>query len=112
MAILGLALLALFYTSSRDPFFRKQEFHSEKWRSGNMRERGQMVSNLIEKQILKGKKQSDVLALLGEPSTASANQIAYKVDIGQRFGFSPWLYVLAIDFDETNRIVSNVALMD
>jgi hypothetical protein len=112
VAILGLSLLVLLYASSRDPFFRKQEFHSQEWQSGNMRKRGQMVSSLVEKRILAGKKQSDVLALLGEPSTASTNRIAYKIDIGYRFGFSPWLYVLAIDFNETNGIVSSVTLKD
>lgn len=71
-----------------------------------------MVTSLLDKKILTGRKQTEVVALLGTPDTIDTNRIAYKVDIGQRFGSGRWLYVLAIDFDETNGIVSNVALKD
>lgn len=71
-----------------------------------------MVTSLLDKKILAGRKQTEVVALLGTPDNMDTNHISYKVDIGQRFGSGPWLYILAIDFDEANGIVSNVALKD
>jgi len=110
--ILGLALLAFLYSSSRDPFFHKKEFRSEDWLIGGMRVRGQMVASLLDKKILSGKTQIEVAALLGVPNSTFSNRIAYRVDIGQRFGFDPWSYILTIEFNTTNGVVSNVVLSD
>ena len=112
VAILGLALLAIFYSSSSDISFLKEEFHSKDWLTGDVRKRGQMVTSLLEKKILTGRTQTEVVALLGIPDNTYTNQISYKVDIGQQLGSGPWLYDLAIDFAETNGIVSNVGLKD
>lgn len=99
----------LAYLSVQDPFFQKIPFDADIWREGNERVRGEMVDDLRNKGILIGKSRQEVIALLGA-SENSGDGLSYTVDIGYRFGFSPWNYQFLIIFD--NNLVTRTSLHD
>lgn len=103
LAILVL-LLGTAYLSVSDPFFRRKVFVSDVWRTSNERGRGQMVNDLVESRFMVGKTKKELLTVLGNPDTVSDNNVSYTVDIGHRFGFSPWYYSVTIIFDEAGLV--------
>lgn len=78
-------------------------FNSEKWKNGSELDRGRMSQDLMRSDRLIGLTRPEVLELLGPPDHDL--DLAYRIDIGFRFGFTPWLYVLNVRFDSTGRVV-------
>jgi hypothetical protein len=74
------------------------------WLQGGIRVRGQMVHDLVDRKLLDGKEQSQVVALLGAPDQSSTGSISYTVDIGHKFGSDPWTYELSIRMDDSGRV--------
>ena len=72
--------------------FNNESFNSERWIRGDIRVRGRMVRDLRSTRLLEGKTEAEVISLLGEPDYRSELRPAwvYKVDIGHKFGSSPW----------------------
>ena len=101
--LVGAAVLLYFATS--DPSFRRKPFAAKKWQEGNARDRGEMVEDLLAKDLLNGKSEEQVLALLGSADHGTRRtkdfDLCYEVDVGMRFGFRPWWYVLCVCFDSS-----------
>ena len=75
------------------------EFNSVRWKKGSKELRGKMSSDLIQKQILDGKSESDVIGLLGTPDRKKQECISYDLDLE---GHNNWSYFLQICFDKRN----------
>ena len=60
-----------------DPTYplRQRDFASDDWRQGDQRARGEMVRDLMESDALIGLKRGEIVDLLGEPFTASEDEI-------------------------------------
>ncbi len=82
-------------------------FNSEKWKAGNALDRGRMSQDLMNNNRLTGLTRDEVLAQLGPPDydLAPDSTLTYRIDIGYRFGPTPWLYVLYVRFDATGHAV-------
>ncbi len=76
------------------------KFDSSAWRAGSHIERGRMHDDLLSSHRLNGMYREDVVALLGPPDHESDGHITYEIDLGERFGSSPWLWLLHVEFDE------------
>jgi hypothetical protein len=85
-------------------------FSSEEWKKADKRTRGHMVRSLMASRILQLKDEATVKKLLGDPDLGSTSKMEYFVDIGQKFGSSPWTYHFTLRL--TNGIVSEVDLRD
>jgi hypothetical protein len=98
--ILGFAA----YTSLRDYSFRQRQFDSSTWKQGDVRVRGEMVESLCAQSLLRDKTRDDVLALLGKPDEDHAGQLRYRVDVGRRIAWRPFLVSLFVEFDDKMRV--------
>ncbi len=104
------AALTLFYTDgfpflTDKPADQQTVFDSSEWKKGDKRERGKMIDDLINRNILIGKDREEVTTILGPPDKQGDDLIAYTVDMGQRFWFSsPWYYDLFVYFDSTGTV--------
>jgi hypothetical protein len=108
----GCFAVGILFFSSHDPFFRARDFVSERWLAGDQRARGEMARSLVRSGFLSDKTKTEVLALLGRPDSISAAEMSYLVDIGMRWGGTPWTYRLIIHFHEAGQKVRDFALMD
>ena len=88
-------------------------FNDSQWRSGDARLRGAMVDDLVQRQdeLVIGRSRAQVQELLGSCDSSTASPLEYEVDLGHRFGGSPWLYTLKVEFDESGNATS-VLLLD
>lgn len=57
-------------------------FDSAAWQQGDLRTRGSMAEDLIERKVLIGRPASDVERLLGSPDKSYASALVYKIDMG------------------------------
>ena len=69
------------------------------WGTGDLRTRGTMVRDLIDRELLIGKSRQEAVALLGPPDQEGKRLLIYKVDLGQKFGSTPWFYALRLRID-------------
>ncbi len=92
---------------SCSPDTKTVKFSTEKWKSGSQLERGNMVTDLVESNILIGKSKIEVTKLLGIPKDSSKTNYLYLVD----FGYMTPFY-LDIEFDFTTKKVQKVILND
>lgn len=88
------------YTSLHDPSFRQRRFDSTAWKEGTPRTRGQMVTSLQAQSLLLKKSREEVLALLGRPDEEIQGQLRYRVDVGRRIAWEPFLLTLIVEMDE------------
>ena len=58
-----------------------------------------MVASLREQSLLRDKTREDVLALLGKPDEDHEGLLRYRVDVGRRIGWRPFLVTLTVQFD-------------
>lgn len=93
--------------------FKHRSFDSTAWISGDELARGQMVYDLLGRDLISGQAKAEVSQLLGEPIWRSEDDTRwdYSVDIGQDFFGDPWLYRLSVQFGP-NGIVKDTSLMD
>lgn len=89
-----------------------RRFDAEAWRAGSALDRGRMVRDLTASGRLVGLSRDEVVALLGDPDGPYRNEVNYTVDIGQRFGASPWTYTLQVVFDPNTGRVTNAYYHD
>ena len=85
-------------------------FNSEAWLKGDRRVRGQMTHSLKDGRILEGKSRPEVIAMLGKPDGEYSEVLIYQVDLGHKFGSSPWLYQLNVALEGGK--VARVGLTD
>ena len=79
-------------------------FDSNQWKSGNQRVRAKMSRDLLEKNILSGKNEGEILDILGSPDEKSPNRFTYFLET--EF-MGPWRMFLNVDFkDSTKRVYS------
>jgi len=110
-SVVGLMLLS----SDLESFIQSinpSTFDSMAWRQGNIRARGTMVDDLTDRGRLVGKTREEVLAMLGPPDRDHGELLFYVVDMGQRFGSTPWTYGLRIYFDPKTGLASSVFYTD
>ena len=86
----------------------QMEFDSLLWKNGDMATRGSMVKDLESRQILIGKSREEVRNILGSPGQEKPDYWSYDVDIGVKWGSSPWIYFFYISFDENIDSVDDV----
>jgi len=79
--------------------FNPSRFDAATWRTGNLRTRGTMVRDLIDRELLIGKSRQEAVALLGPPDQEAERLLTYKVDLGHKFGSTPWLYAFQLRID-------------
>jgi hypothetical protein len=105
LLVTGLAVVA-FYLCYCTPFLAvakyDAEFSSEKWRTGDPRTRGTMAKSLASSTQLHGKSEKEILALLGKPDKYDGF-LHYRVDIGYRWIFQPYLYDLWVRLDKDGK---------
>lgn len=100
--VVGCILVLAGYTSARDFSFRQRQFDSGTWRNGHVRVRGEMVQSLREQLI--GKSRDEVLALLGKPDENDQRLLRYRVDVGRRIAWRPFMVTLSVEFDDKLRV--------
>jgi hypothetical protein len=88
------------YTSLRDYSFHPRQFDSIAWQAGDVRLRGQMSESLRTEPFLRDKTRDEVLALLGKPDEDHEGQLRYRLDVGRRIGWRPFLVTLFVEFDD------------
>jgi len=91
---------------------RDRPFAREAWLQADLRTRGTMVDDLIQRRLLEGKTRAQVEELLGAPDRASELKVEYDVDIGHTFVSGPWLYDLRVKFDPETHRVTEVLVSD
>jgi hypothetical protein len=99
------------YLYPRNPFFQQRSFASDQWAVGNIRARGQMVHDLMNRKLLEGKTRPEVETFLGAPDLASTNSVEYRVDVGMRIVGSRWTYRLVVHFADEGK-VRDILLLD
>ncbi|QDV35895.1 hypothetical protein [Tautonia plasticadhaerens] len=82
-----------------EPFFAAREFDAPGWRAGDRLDRGRMTRDLESSGRLLGLDRGQVLDLLGPPDDRTEDSMSYSVDLGHRFGSTPWLYRLRVEFE-------------
>ncbi len=90
----------------------KETFDSSKWFNGNERIRGSMAQDLIDKGILEGKSKNDIKNFLGPPDKENAQYIIYIIDVGIKFGETPWPYYLNIRLDTKTSLFIEAIISD
>ena len=89
----------------RDPTFTARSFDQQLWLKGNLRDRGEMVQNLQDSNILSNLSEKQLYELLGPPDKNNVyGEIYYMVDVGRLiFGrmFPEQLYIV---FDKNRRV--------
>jgi hypothetical protein len=108
LLLCGLGLAG--YTSFHDRSSHQREFDSNGWKEGNPRTRGQMVASLQAQSLLLKKTRDELLGLLGKPDEEVQGLLRYRVDVGLRIAWEPFLITLAIEFDEKTRVYRAVTV--
>ncbi len=99
--ILGFAA----FTSLHDRSFRERQFDSSGWKQGDARVRGEMVDSLRSQSLLRDKTWVQVLELLGKPDADDEGHLLrYRVDVGRRIAWRPFLVTLYVVFDDKSRV--------
>jgi hypothetical protein len=114
LALAGLLALMLLSADLRywSEFFSPTPFEAPAWRSGGERERGAMVRDLIDRELLIGKTRAEAIEILGPPEDESDERLLYVIDIGQRFASTPWRYALHVRLDAQSERVREVWYSD
>jgi hypothetical protein len=102
------ALLLLLLLGCGDP--KHVPFDALQWANADLRTRGRMVDDLLRRELLLGKNRNEVIQLLGEPDSDSAEELiclSYQVDIGHAY-----TYDMMIVFDPATRQSKEVLLDD
>ena len=87
-----------------------KSFDSAAWLKSDMRARGRMCEDLVERRLLVGQPASEAKRLLGEPDKTYTGMLSYNIDLGWPFKDSKH-YGLQIHLDE-NRNVREVKIVD
>lgn len=85
----------------------KIPFEKEKWRQADLRTKGRMMKDLLERNLLIGKTRNEVTDLLGEPDYEELYYLSYKVDLGKMY-----VYDLVIKLDSASRKAVEILLDD
>jgi len=105
--VLAACILAFVaYTSLHDRSFRERQFDSSAWKQGGVRVRGEMVELLCAQSLMQDKSQDEVLALLGKPEEDNKDkgQLRYRVDVGRRIAWEPFMVSLIVELDGSMRV--------
>ena len=84
-------------------------FVSSQWKSGDQRLRAQMANDLLQKNILSGKSESEILDILGSPDEKSPNRFTYFLET--EF-MGPWRMFLNVDFKDSTKKVHSAWITD
>ncbi len=87
-------------------------FDSAKWNMANRRERGRMIPDLYNKQILMHKTKKEIFELLGPAEDSSAFFLSYTFDNGKKYLGSTWVYYMNIHIDSTTKTCERISLDD
>ena len=97
--------------SNLDPTFDEKVFDKTSWIKGNLRDRGEMVENLIAQQkILIGLNKNEVIYLLGSPDKKLKNVYHYYVDLGIEENGKLIIFTMIIFLSENQQVVELVKL--
>ena len=89
-----------------------RRFEREGWLHGSPRERGSMARDLEASGRLLGLRPGDVEELLGPPDYRHSVALTYIVDLGYRWGSTPWTYALNVELSGDAQQVIQVNLRD
>jgi hypothetical protein len=78
-------------------------FDSAAWLKGDLRARGRMCEDLVERKLLIGQTATEAQHLLGSPDKDYGSVLSYHIDLGWPFK-DPVHYGLQVHFDETRRV--------
>ena len=84
-------------------------FDSKQWKSGDQRVRAQMSRDLLDKNILFGKNEGEILDILGSPDEKSPYRFTYFLET--EF-MGPWRMFLNVDFKDSTKIVYSAWITD
>ena len=84
-------------------------FDSNQWKSGDQRVRANMSRDLLEKNILFGKNEGEILDILGSPDEKSPNRFTYFLET--EF-MGPWRMFLNVDFEDSTKRVNMAWITD
>ena len=103
LVLCGLVLAG--YTCFHDRSFRQRGFDSAAWKVGTARARGEMVASLQVQSLLQQKTRDEVTALLGKPDEEyEGGLLRYRVDVGRRIAWEPFLLTLIVKLGENARV--------
>lgn len=109
--ILLFACIFLVSCLAKDFKSNNLSFDSEKWKSGDLRIRGQMVEDLVKSHILNRKTKSEIKVILGDPDHINpyTEDWTYKTDKGYRGGTDgdTWIFWFHTDFDKDETVKAN-----
>lgn len=87
------------------PLLDRTEFEHAAWLRGDVRDRGRMVEDLVDRKLLDGKSMEEVMDFLGSPDAVRDDgMIEYTVDTGTKFWFETWYHRLSIRPDDSGRV--------
>jgi hypothetical protein len=90
----------------RDPTFQARSFDHQLWIKSSIRDRGEMVQNLQDSNILSNLTKKQVCELLGPPDVNYPNRkFYYTVDVGRLIAGSMFPEQLYFIFDANERVV-------
>jgi hypothetical protein len=94
----------LAFSCTRDFKANNLQFDSVKWKTRELRARGQMTKDLLSRDYLAGKLNQEVLGILGEPENIdNAGSFEYKTDPGAWLGGAnngPWIHYLHVEYSD------------
>ena len=112
--LVALCLLAV--SCTRDFKANNHQFDSERWKTKDLRERGQMTDDLLTRKLLEEKSAEEVRLLLGEPDNIDyAGVMEFKTDPGAwREGANngPWIHYLHVEFGNDDGLVRRAYITD
>jgi hypothetical protein len=79
-------------------------FEPVTWRAGSLKSRGAQVMGLVERRILLGLAEAQVLELLGQPDDRGENWLGYAVYRGTRLTDLGSPHRLRVLFDAEHRV--------
>lgn len=103
-------LLVMAFVSLLAACGNDEPFDSAAWLKGDMRARGRMCEDLVERKILIGQTADEAQRLLGQPDKDHASALSYRIDLGWPLK-DPKHYGLLVHLDE-NRNVREVRIVD
>jgi hypothetical protein len=84
-------------------------FDSNQWKTGDQRVRARMSRDLLEKNILIGKNEGEILDILGSPDDKRPDRFTYFLET--EF-MGPWRMFLNVDFKDSTKRVYSVWITD
>ncbi|MBI1761044.1 MAG: hypothetical protein HYR56_06360 [Acidobacteria bacterium] len=85
-------------------------FDSAAWLQGNLRARGRMCEDLVQRKLLLGQPVAEAHRLLGPPNKDYGSVLSYNIDLGWPFK-DPIHYGLQVRLDQ-DRKVREVKIVD